>query len=179
MPAAVLLIILGALSRLVPHPPNAVAIGALALYAAARLPRVWAFVVPVAAMVLSDIIIDYGYGHGAFPITRLTIYATKVLIVALGRLPRANAGPMVRASMSLVASTLFFLTTNFALWATDPISPYARTWGGLASCYTAAIPFFGNALMADLTGTAFLFTLDHVIQVYFHKSTLPATGPTK
>ena len=39
MTTAVLLVLFGALSRLLPHPPNAVALGALALYAGARLPR--------------------------------------------------------------------------------------------------------------------------------------------
>ena len=39
MATAVLLVFLGALSRLIPHPPNFVALGALALYAGARLPR--------------------------------------------------------------------------------------------------------------------------------------------
>src|SRR5947209_4572342 len=119
MTTAVLLIVLGAISRLVPHPPNAVAIGALALYAGARLPRAWAFVVPIAAMVFSDAIIDFGAGHGAFPVTRLVVYGTLALIVALGRLPRAQAGPLTRVGMSLMASSLFFLTTNFAVWATD------------------------------------------------------------
>jgi hypothetical protein len=36
MTTAVLLILFGALTRLLPHPPNAVALGALALYAGAR-----------------------------------------------------------------------------------------------------------------------------------------------
>ena len=49
MTTAVLLVFLGALSRLIPHPPNFVAMGALALYAGARLPRRWAIEVPLAA----------------------------------------------------------------------------------------------------------------------------------
>ena len=53
MTTAVLLTLFGALSRLLPHPPNAVALGAVALYAGARLPRRFAFAVPFAA-------------HGAF-----------------------------------------------------------------------------------------------------------------
>ena len=49
MTTAVLLTLLGALSRLLPHPPNAVALGALALYSGAPPPApVLAFVVPPA-----------------------------------------------------------------------------------------------------------------------------------
>ena len=40
MTTAVLLVLLGALSRLLPHPPNFVPLGALALYSGARLPRI-------------------------------------------------------------------------------------------------------------------------------------------
>jgi len=43
MTTAILLVLLGALSRLIPHPPNFVALGALALYSGARLPRRWAW----------------------------------------------------------------------------------------------------------------------------------------
>ena len=63
MTTAVLLVFLGALSRLIPHPPNFVALGALALYAGARLPRRWAIAVPLAAMALSDFVLDVGHGR--------------------------------------------------------------------------------------------------------------------
>ena len=44
------LIAVGAIYRLVPHPVNAVPMGALALFAGATLSRRWAWIVPVAAM---------------------------------------------------------------------------------------------------------------------------------
>ena len=53
MTTAVLLTLLGALSRLIPHPPNFVALGALALYSGARLPRRWAWAVPLLALALA------------------------------------------------------------------------------------------------------------------------------
>ena len=58
MTTAVLLVLLGALTRLLPHPPNFVALGALALYSGARLPRRVAVAVPLAAMALSDLALD-------------------------------------------------------------------------------------------------------------------------
>ena len=60
MTTAFFLIVLGTLSRLAPHPPNAVAMGALALYAGARLPRRWAYLVPIVAMAASDLWLDWG-----------------------------------------------------------------------------------------------------------------------
>jgi hypothetical protein len=160
MAIAVLLVFLGAATRLLPHPPNAVAFGALALYAGARLPRRWAFATPLAAMVLSDAVIDSLTGLPVPWATRMTIYGTFALIVALGRLPRADAGPATRAGMSMGASVLFFATSNFAVWATGWGYGHGRTAAGLLACYADAIPFFQNMLLADLVGTAALFGLD-------------------
>lgn len=158
MTTAVLLILLGSLSRLLPHPPNFVALGALALYAGARLPRRFALSVPLAAMALSDFFLDFGTGRAVLSATRLTIYATFAAIVLIGRLGVASSRPVRLAGLSLSASTLFFLTSNFAVWAAGQM--YPPTLSGLALCYLAAIPFFWNTLAADLAGTALLFGLD-------------------
>ncbi|MGZ3316604.1 MAG: DUF6580 family putative transport protein [Isosphaeraceae bacterium] len=63
MRKALFLIAIGAIYRLVPHPWNLVPMGALSLYAGASLPRRWAWAVPVAAMGLSDLVIDYAIGR--------------------------------------------------------------------------------------------------------------------
>ncbi len=158
MTTAVLLVLLGALSRLLPHPPNFVAIGALALYAGARLPRRWAIAVPLTAMALSDFALDSGTGRAALSGIRVTIYATFAVIILAGRIAREKSGPIRLAGLSIGASMLFFLTSNFAVWLGDSI--YPKTGAGLALCYAAAIPFFWNTLAADLLGTAVLFGLD-------------------
>jgi len=158
MTTAVLLVLLGALSRLIPHPPNFVALGAIALYAGARLPRTWAFAVPLSAMALSDAVIDAGSGRPALGGMRVAIYATFAAIVFAGRLARPRAGAGRLAALSVGASLLFFATSNFAEWLGSPM--YPKTPAGLALCYAAAIPFFWNTLFADLLGTAVLFGLD-------------------
>jgi len=153
----VLLVFLGAFSRLLPHPPNAVALGALALFAGARLPRGLAVLVPLAAMAASDAVLDFGTGRRALSATRLTIYATFAVIALAGRVAR-RASPALLATFSVGASTLFFLTSNFVVWAAGALYPH--TSSGLALCFVAAVPFFGNTLLADLGGTAVLFSLD-------------------
>ena len=158
MTTAVLLVLLGALSRLLPHPPNFVAMGALALYTGARLPRRWAIAVPLAAMALSDFALDSGTGRAAFSGMRLTIYATFAVIILAGRLARARAGALLLGGLSVGASATFFVTSNFAVWLGDSI--YPKTGAGLTLCFAAAIPFFWNTLAADLLGTTALFGLD-------------------
>ncbi len=158
MTTAVLLVLLGSFSRLLPHPPNFVAMGALALYAGARLPRRWAIAVSLATMALSDFALDSGTGRAALSGVRLTIYATFAVIVLAGRLARRQSGPTRLVGLSVGASLLFFLTSNFAVWLGDAI--YPKTLAVLALCYAAAIPFIWNTLFADLLGTAVLFGLD-------------------
>ena len=157
MTTAIPLILLGVLTRLIPHPPNAVAMGALALFAGARLPRRWAWIVPLLAMALSDLVLDRGSLVAFGTVTRWTSYATFALIVGLGRFGRA-ARPVALGALAVGGSTLFYLTTNFAVWATGTMYPH--TTGGLLACYVAAWPFYRNAMAADLAGTVALFGLD-------------------
>lgn len=161
MTTAIPLILLGVLTRLIPHPWNAVPMGAVALFAGAKLPRRWAWVVPLLAMVLSDLVIDRGSLGPFGSWTRWTSYATFALIVGLGRFGR-QARPWTLGALALGGSTLFFLTTNFAVWATGTM--YPLTLAGLGTCYVAALPFYGNSVAADLIGTAVLFGLDALAQ---------------
>ncbi len=158
MTTAILLVLLGALSRLIPHPPNFVALGALALYAGARLPGRFAWAVPLCAMVLSDLALDAGTGRAAISPVRIAVYAAFAAIVAFGRAARSDWGAPRLAALSISASVLFFVASNLAEWVSAPI--YPKTFAGLLLCYAAAIPFFGNTLAADLLGTAVLFGAD-------------------
>ncbi|HTY42692.1 MAG TPA: TonB-dependent receptor [Thermoanaerobaculia bacterium] len=157
MATAVLLVLLGALSRLIPHPPNFVALGAIALYSGARLPRRWAWAVPLGAMALSDFFLDFGTGRPAFSAGRVVIYLTFAAIVFAGRFLSPRAGAPRLAAFSVGAAVGFFLTSNFMAWLS---LPYPKTPAGLVACYVAGVPFFWNTLFADLLGTAVLFGLD-------------------
>jgi len=158
MTTAVLLTLFGALSRLLPHPPNAVALGAVALYAGARLPRRLAFVVPLVALALSDLVLDWGTGRAALTPIRFTVYGSFGLTVLLGRIAAVKAGALRLVLLATGSAVFFFLATNFANWL--QYDTYPRTPAGLALCYVAAIPWFWNTLLADLAGTAVLFGLD-------------------
>ena len=163
MPTAVALIVFGTLCRLVPHPPNFSPFGALSLYAGARLPRRWGWAVPLVAMALSDMILEYGTGRSTFTPVRGTIYATYAAMALLASWAlRGRTSPWTLPAWSLAASSLFFLSTNLAVWATGGMFP--RTAAGLVACYVAALPFFGNTVVADLAGTAVLFGLGALVR---------------
>jgi hypothetical protein len=146
-------------SRLLPHPPNFGPIGALALFSGACFAsKRMAFFVPLAAMLLSDLMISLMSGdlslglHGLIPI----VYGTFALSVCLGFwLRRRRRRIMPIAAGVLASSILFFVLTNFGVWALG--SWYLKTWEGLVACYVAAIPFFHNTLLGDAAYAVVLF----------------------
>lgn len=148
------------LSRLVPHPWNWTAIGAMALLGGARFDRLaTALMVTLGALVASDLVLGF---HSLIPV----IYGTFVLIVIGAWWAREKmTGWRIPAAAGL-ASGFFFLVTNFAVWLQGGMYPMTGT--GLVACYTAALPFWGNQLLGDLILTPVFFAVwDLVDQRFF------------
>jgi hypothetical protein len=142
-------IVAAAALRLVPHPPNFTPIGAMALFSGAYLGRKWlALAAPLGAMLLSDAIIGF---YSGFWVTYLAV----ALIVLLGALALTRKTPLRIGVAAVTSSLLFFLVSNFGVWAGSGMYPH--TLNGLAACYVAAIPFFQNTLAGDLFYATFLF----------------------
>lgn len=144
------LIAAAAFTRLMPHLPNFTAVGAMALFGGAYFTnKKLAFVVPLTAMFLTDLILGY---HS----TIIEVYISFALIVVIGMMiKRKNVRSI--AAASLAAAVLFFLITNFAFWTTGVLYPV--TWAGLIACYTAAIPFFGYNIVGNLFYAGVMFGL--------------------
>jgi hypothetical protein len=149
------LIILAALSRLLPHPPNFTPVAGMALFAAALLPdKRLSLLMPLAALLLSDFFLGF-YGWTGM----LSVYGATLLVGILGhvllRKPSAgtSAGVGRIAGAALSGSVLFFLVTNGVCWWAG----YPHTLAGLSLCFTLALPFFRNELLGTLLSTTVLF----------------------
>lgn len=145
-----LLIVMATASRLLPHPANFTPVGAVALLGGTYLPKRLALVLPLAVLLLSDLLIGF--------------YTWQVMVsVYLGFLVYGLAGLWIRKNYTikrlivatLAASVFFFLLTNAAVWAFTPL--YPKTLGGLGASYTMALPFFRNSLLGDIFYTTALF----------------------
>lgn len=151
--------VLGAAAcRLIPHPPNFTPLGAMALFGGACFAdRRTAFLVPLLAMFLSDLAIGGLSGSLSVGLHRLipVVYGSFALIVCLGFWLRGRRKPLPIAGATLAGSVLFFVVTNFGVWALG--SWYPKTWEGLVACYVAAIPFFYNTLLGDAVYATVLF----------------------
>ena len=135
--------------RLVPHPPNFTPIGAMALFSGAYLGRkVLAFVAPLGALLLSDLVL--GFYHG-----QATVYFSVALIVMIGMATLTRRTALRIGAAALLSSILFFVVTNLGMWAFSGI--YPRTATGLEACFIAAIPFFQNTIAGDLFYATLLF----------------------
>lgn len=135
-------ILIGAVARILPHAPNFAPIGAMALFGGAYMSKKQALILPVAAMILSDFII----GFDGFPM-RLTVYGSFLVMVLIGFWLKKHSKFRNIVIATLTGSLLFFLTTNFAVWAFGSL--YPKTVGGLTECYLLAIPFFQNTILGD------------------------------
>ena len=143
------LIFIAALSRLVPHPPNFTPIVALALFGGAALEdKRLAFAVPLVAMWISDLALG---GHVLQPL----VYVCFALTVCVGFLLREHRRPLNILGGALASSVLFFVVTNFGVWAAGGL--YPLTLEGLLACYIAALPFFQNTFWGTLSYSVVLF----------------------
>ncbi len=156
-PVALTLIVLAALIRLVPHPPNFSPVGGVALFGGARLRGWQAYLIPIAVMFVTDPLRSLMEGHyPAYSWTSLIVYGCFLLSVLLGRVFLANSSSAWRiASVAAVGSLQFYLFTNLPSWWSDPI--YGHTASGFIACYVAALPFFGRTLLSDLFYSGVLF----------------------
>jgi hypothetical protein len=160
-----------ALARVLPHPPNFAPAAALALFAAVTLtPRWLGLVLPMAAMFLSDVLLEVttrlgllegwlAHGHG-FHHWMVVVYAAMAAVAGLGMLVRGRRWEFIPAA-AVGGSVLFFLVTNFAVWAEGlvdgPTAMYPPTWDGLVECYVAGLPFYRMTLVGDLLFCGVLF----------------------
>ncbi len=178
-----LLILFAALSRLIPHPPNFTAVGAIALFAGAKLTdQRLAFIIPIAALWLSDLLINNtiyaSYYNGFVFLTEGFGYiaAGMILIVIIGQLMLRRMTVKRLLFGTVLASLSFFLITNFGVWS-GTHSPYPANFQGLMLCYEAAIPFFRNEFAGTLLYSGVLFGL---FEVAMRHRILPVRpGPPK
>ena len=171
---AYLFVLLAIASRFLPHPDGWVQftpLGAALLYFGARasLKRMW---IPLAALIAADVYltkVTYAYPLKADHVITWAWYAG--VIVLGGALLSKQVSPLRVGAGSLTASIVFFLVSNFGVWAVWNM--YPKTLAGLATAYVAAIPFFRNQVLADLVFAAVLFAVGAVVE---RRESKPAPG---
>lgn len=156
------LILVAAITRLIPHPYNFAPIGAMSLFGAAYFTdKKFSFILPMLAMFISDLLINnilYAQYFDSFVFFTPRFwwtYGAIALIVVSGFLLLKKITFTRVLGGSLLASIIFFIVSNFGVWLSDP--DYPLSFAGLVLCYEAAIPFFHNTIAGNLFYSAVLF----------------------
>ena len=178
------MIVIAAASRLLPHPPNFVPTGAMALFGAAALPKKWlVYLVPLAAYYLSDLLLNNilyaAYFDGLYLGADPYIYLGVLLMIAVGvGLLRGQAFSWLRIGGAAFGATLvFYVVSNFGVWAGGAM--YPTTLAGLIAAYAAGLPFLLNSLLANLLFSGALFGSAKYFGVFNRQpgSVTPASEP--
>jgi len=126
-----------AASRFIPHPPNFTSLIALAFYVPAILGIKF---LPV--LLVSFFITDLFLG------IHQVVFFTWGSVFLIGIISKYFLKNMIsRLSGSMISVLIFFILTNFGIWL---LGFYEHSLNGLILCYTMALPFLGNNLIATL-----------------------------
>ena len=158
-----MIVLILAVFRLVPHPPNATPIAAMALFSGAMFNnRLYAYLIPIIAMFVSDLWLGF---HS----TILYVYFGMAATVFIGgMLKHIN---VLKMSAAVLASTLiFYLLTNFGSWLHHEM--YPQNLNGLVQAYVAGLPFLRNSLIANLFFTYLVFYSMQIFQTKFFAKSL-------
>jgi len=158
---------------------------AMALCCAAYFPAKYKFSVPLGALFVSDVVLNYHYGASLFDAQILCRYIALALICVIGLALSKRASLKTLLPASIVASLVFYFLTNVFSWWSDP--GYAKNFAGLVQALTVGLPaysatptwmFFRNSLLSNLFFTL-LFGLAVNFGRNFERSPSPvAVSPT-
>ena len=173
-----IIVLLGVMSRFLPHPPNVTGFAAVTLFAGAMLnSRIFAAVLPLGLYYLSDFFINNTVSRSFFPDHEgLVFWSSYMTFVYLGFAATAIIGYALLknrnntriASATIIATLAFWVLSNFGIL----IQPggYPNTITGAVACFTAALPFLLNSLIGNLIFTFGVFKLyDFISERYFQK----------
>lgn len=112
------------------------------------------FLLPLAALFISDLVIQGLYSIGEFDYAGIysgqwknyLILMTAVLI-GWGLKGRKRSSLLAG---TFAAPTVFFLVSNFMVWMAATEVVYAKSFAGLMICYEAGLPFYRNSLIATM-----------------------------
>ncbi len=159
---AYVFLILAIAVRFMPHPWMFTPVVGSLLFFGARGSRrqLW---VPFILLVASDVVLTKFVYASTFSWDHFVTFAWYAGVLWLGTQLGKNAGSLRVIAASLTSSVSFFLVSNFAVWACWHM--YPKTFAGLLTSYTMALPFFRNAIVGDLVFTSAMFATPALIHV--------------
>jgi hypothetical protein len=149
--------------------PNFSPLMAAALCGAVFIPGWLGMVVPVAALLVSDALLNVHYGVPVVSSQLLWTLPGYLIAVGLGWMIRERRGGISTIlGGTLVASVLFYMITNTGSWL--GLAAYPQNFTGWIQSLTIGLPgypptwvFFRNSLVSDLLFAAFFVAVERVL----------------
>jgi hypothetical protein len=143
--------------------PNLEIVTSLSLIAGVMLGGMFAFFVPFAIILITDIY----FGNTSI---LLFTWSAFIIIGFLGWFLRRNKDFSFyfiskMTCLGIVSSLFFFFYTNFGWWLLSGM--YSYSWHGLIQCYTMALPFLRINLLGNLFFVPLFFTLFLFVWKYY------------
>src|SRR4051812_46896117 len=145
-------------------------VSAVALCGAVYFPRRLALVLPLGALLVSDLILNaFAYHVSFFTLEIIPHYFALGMVAALGWMLRGNRRVPRVLGASVLGSAFFYLLTNTASWLGE--KAYAKTFAGWAQALTTGLPnvhpttleFYRSTFISDIIFTA-LFIACMIVQ---------------
>ncbi len=176
---AFLVLLLAAVSRLLPHALHGVglnftAVGGGLLFFGARRPR-WQGLLAAAVMAGTDVYLTcFVYNYAFHVAGYLLTWAWYLGVCLLGSVLLRNVTPGRVALAAGGSATSFFLLSNLVVWLGSGM--YAHTAAGMLGCFGAAVPFYANDLVSTGLTAGVLFGLPVVASQLVRTARNAGTG---
>ncbi len=148
--------------------PNFSPLMASALCGALFLPGWIGLIVPIAALLVSDVVLNAHYGAPVLSSQLLWTLPGYVVAVAFGWSLRGRPGLIPVLGGTLAASVIFYVITNTGSWL--GLAAYPQTFAGWVEALTVGLPgypptwtFFRNSLAGDLLFAAFFVAVERAL----------------
>lgn len=168
--APLTIILFAVILRLLPHPPNVAPITALALFGGVYLNKKYALIIPLIALLISDMFIGF---HD----TMIFVYGSFLISGLIGHYLKNHRNILHIATGTVLSSLLFFLITNLGVWIVG--SMYPKTVSGLMQSYYMGIPFYRNTLIGDILYTGLFFAGYELLRGYLMRMIVNFNNPGK
>jgi hypothetical protein len=141
------MILLAAASRIIPHAYNFTPLVAISLFGGSMLEKKWqAYLIPLAAYFLSDVGFALMGRVGFYDVSQFFVYGAMILVTMLGTTMK-HPKVLKIAGYSLSGSLIFWIVSNFGVWFANYITPASsihETGLTLGMTYLRALPFYNT-----------------------------------
>lgn len=156
---------------------NFAPLAAIALCCAVFFSGSWKFIVPLAALLVSDVVLNLYYGATLLDPLMLGRYLALIAVGCLGLLIQNRTSLKVLLPATIGGSVVFYFISNAFSWISDP--GYVKNFAGFIQALTVGLPgypptwvFFRNSLVSDL-----VFTGLFVLAVHYGRSAATSRAP--